>query len=707
MAGFKSRVLEVQSHTHDLYGNPIFTKDIIEGFIKSKGTAILRWAWVLHDKDKYTLEEERKSAEMNNAIPTVHAGDDKPKHIHLDLEFTNQVYNTAIAKDLGLPASLVQKPKCKEKRKQFMAMVTYLTHEKEDQQAMGKHRYDDSEIHANFDFRSEINKYLESSERSKAKHMKKSEVDDLVETIVNGGITIEQIKKQYGFSFFLDYEQRFLKARREYLKKHYQMLPRINYYIDGPSGMGKSTLAEMLARAIMPDLSADEAYYEVGAYKVRFDDYEQQPVIIWDDVRAGDLISEFGREGVLNLMELHPKKRNYNIKYGGVILTNQVNIFTGKESYEDFLDGLAGEYTDGNGVAHTSELWAKEQTYRRVPMIIRLNPSDIQVLLNRGVFNGTDEYREYEQWAKMKANILSINRHYTLSAKDVLGKRITDPIVQKHDEYMVMNSDRDKVEDADEIPEIEIAVGFEACKEMEKREHEEYAEFVKLWTQKHQALLKKESEKTYPYQRSMVEIVKEKVMTFDEWFAAGRPAVPGEGYVDSYADIANKALERKYEKQIDEAIQAGIEEYEFKREQLETEERKLEEEQQKEIDKLIDRKLRIRQLGTLADKFDSEKNDAEKTLKNYVMCTHTLAKDWEDYRDEDVVKSIISTAVECGFVQDGNAFGCQVTQARLDIFGNFDKPDLDNVNVRMKAEREEKYCGMDIELYHDGEHIEL
>lgn len=103
MAGFKSRVLEVQSHTHDLYGNPIFTKDIIEGFIKSKGTAILRWAWVLHDKDKYTLEEERKSAEMNNGIPTVHAGDDKPKHIHLDLEFTNQVYNTAIAKDLGLP----------------------------------------------------------------------------------------------------------------------------------------------------------------------------------------------------------------------------------------------------------------------------------------------------------------------------------------------------------------------------------------------------------------------------------------------------------------------------------------------------------------------------------------------------------------------------------------------------------------------------
>lgn len=89
---------------------------------------------------------------------------------------------------------------------------------------------------------------------------------------------------------------------------------------------------------------------KLGAEGVSFDGYDGQPVIIWNDCRAGELIKTLGGRGnVFNVFDTHPSKGKQNIKYGSVNLVNRVNIVNSVQSYTEFLDGLAGEYTDRDG----------------------------------------------------------------------------------------------------------------------------------------------------------------------------------------------------------------------------------------------------------------------------------------------------------------------------------------------------------------------
>ncbi len=658
----KRQVWEVQSHTHDTNGKPIFTPDIIEQYLKDHADSIMRWAWCLHDKDRYTKEDEIKSAERNNGVPTVFEGQLKPPHIHLDLEFTNEVYNTALAKEFGLPVGQIIKPTVKYNK--MDALVTYLTHEAPEEQEKKKYLYPDSEIHANFNFREVINGYLKKKAKSAIKKRKKASADAIIEKIVVGEMSIEDVKREYGFAYYLDYEQRFLKARREYMLRYYQMLPRINYYIDGPSGRGKTTLAEMLARVLVPDLEDYEAYCEVGEPGVRFQNYDYQPVLIWEDVRAGQLISEFGREGVLNLLETHPRKRNYNIKYDGVVLTNQVNIFTGIESYDKFLDGLAGEYQDKNGRQYKSETYAKEQVYRRVPVIIHLYPQDIMMMANKGVFEGTDEYLQYEIFANARANMLSVNKHYTLSARDAIAKQIVGPVKDKHDEFMLLQSSDGKVSDPDEIPVIEVAVGIDACKEMESRAREEYEQFVQAYLKKNNAALQKQAATPNPKNRTAEEIGRGTVISFDEWLAAGRPSVPGEKYVDTYADAASLSWERQVEKDIsttEDVRQDRDEEW------LEEQERSKEEAAEtffESMEKLAEHRHFMIELSTL---FNNLQNTRD--LASYYKCVACLHQDYiaqgehnTVISNEPLVKSLIDYVLSNGLEQSEQNFWAFVCQ---------------------------------------------
>lgn len=647
----KRQVWEVQSHTHDAGGSPIFTPDMIEKFLKDNNDRIVRWAWCLHDKDVYTEEDVAESAKRNNGVPTVGVGQQKPNHIHLMLEFKNDVHDTALAKEFGLTTGQIKLPTVKYHK--MDALTTYLTHESPEEQEKGKHRYEDSEIHANFDFRKVIDGYLKIKDKAKAKKMKKADVDSITEQIVQGAITMSEIKEKYGVTFYFDHEQRFLRARREFMQYHYKMMARANYYIDGPAGRGKTTLAEMFARSLVPELEdANEAYLVVGEPGVRFQNYEYQPILIWEDVRAGQLIHEFGREGVLNLLETHPRKRNYNIKYDGVILTNQVNIFTGIESYEKFFDGLAGEYVDKYGNQYASEAYAKEQVYRRFPAITHLYPQDIVMQANRGVFAGTDEYLQYDTFATARVNMLSVNKHYTLTARESIAKQISAPMKAKHDEYMRIQGSDGKVYDVDEAPTIEVAVGLDACKEMEQRTRVDYERFVQKWLAKHNASLQKEALATNPRQRTPEEIGRSKVFTFEEWMAAGRPSEPGEGYIDTYAEIAAESLARQREKEI-ERDQAA------RREADEAELERLEAEYQLELEEEAERFfLHASYMQQLEGMLDDLKRNP--TQQNFKLCVKVLHDefvrmggniDHPEQGDAEIIKKIVADPVTEDFRQ--------------------------------------------------------
>lgn len=469
----RSRVWEIQSQcVHD--GKDIWTPDIVERFVEElkqdRGTHrksnLIHYAWCLHDKDTYG-EIEFTDPFIPGVPQHVDKDAHKPDHIHLAVQFENAVSNVNLAKRANLPIGCIRKPEAIYNK--FMAIATYLTHVRAEEQAKGKHRYDDDEVYCDFNYKEAVDKYL--VDKDKYQRMKnrspRAIADKMINDLEAGEIDLEGAKKLAkaisGYALFLRYEKEFRQARMEYIKRGYQMQPRMNIYIYGAAGTGKSTLSQRLARALFPQYEDYECYFTVGAAGVRFDDYEYQPVIIWEDVRGEELLKEYKREGILNLMEPNPKKRSYSIKFGKVTLTHQVNIFTGPEEDTKFVAALMAEYKDGGKVI--AEDKDKEQLLRRLPIVIRLTRNELLVYSNSRIFaNPPTHTSSYPVYARLtNCNIADLNRFFASDALDEAFASITKPIVELYNEYMKKLETNIKYLDADEAPRsIRIFKGADA-----------------------------------------------------------------------------------------------------------------------------------------------------------------------------------------------------------------------------------------------------
>jgi len=82
-----------------------------------------------------------------------------------------------------------------------------------------------------------------------------------------------------------------------------------------------------------------------------------------------------------------------------VKLVNTVNIVNSVQDYKEFLDGLAGEYVDKEGVLHKAE--DKGQSYRRFPIIMPLHTMDIDILFSKYFTGESNNPSEYEQWKRI------------------------------------------------------------------------------------------------------------------------------------------------------------------------------------------------------------------------------------------------------------------------------------------------------------------
>lgn len=435
----KRRVWEIECNCYDKSGNPIFTPAIVSAFLSHPANQQIfsRWCWTLHDKDVYAPAEQEKSAAQNNGVSTVITGQPKTAHIHLALESHNQIYATALQKCFpGLGIGQIQKPKAKYN--QFINICIYQTHEKEDQQAAGKHRYDDSEVHCNFNFREEVNKVLAASAKATGKRMKKAEVDALIEQVGAGEVTIDWIKQNYGLSFYLDYQRKFDAAEQEYIRQHYSIGPRINIYVcpgDVANGgrKGKTQLCKMLARALCPSLPNPKCYHLAGSDKVALQSYRNQPVIIWNDMRAASMLAMLGRSELLNYLEPFPDKVDANIKCSSVLLVNRYNIFNGMEPYDTFISSIAGGYVDRNsGVQFVNE--DSSQAYGRFQFVFQVFTDKIDCYINSGWLPDGTDYRHFEQFCRIEANIRQIMGRYDGPALEAQISTLIAPVATKIEE---------------------------------------------------------------------------------------------------------------------------------------------------------------------------------------------------------------------------------------------------------------------------------
>lgn len=371
-----------------------------ERSVENKGS-IQSWAWIVHDKDVYNSEKLLKDSPELKGKP-------KPTHIHVVMKFTYNQDLERIVDWFGVNANFFDKGKG---RSAFEEKLLYLTHKDEKQQALGKHRYDDSEVSANFNYTNVVEDYVKRKIETLEKYGKSSlsERERMRFDVLMNGKTLKQALEESPLNFADDCSL-LKKLRGFYLAKQKPPALRINLYICGSGGVGKDLMAKAIAKSMFPGISEpDEVYFQVGAEGSEFEGYDGQPVLIWSDYRAQGLIKRWGRSNLFNGI-LEPFQENVtrqNIKYSSIALINTINIFTGPDSWETFLNGLVGEYTDKQGTFHKKE--NKAQSYRRFPIIIPVQQETFDILLNVGFMFDNQDWLTYNHYKRISGSFALLN----------------------------------------------------------------------------------------------------------------------------------------------------------------------------------------------------------------------------------------------------------------------------------------------------------
>lgn len=438
--GVKVRVFEVVCDKyHPVTGDLLMDEDTIKIALAHK--TIKRWGYGLHDKCTYKDYDE-----ANN--PDHIAGTHKPDHWHIVGECPNKISLDTIAKWFNVPKNFIDIPKGAGA---FLDKIEYLTHENEKQQALGKYRYPDDEIKANFDFRKELNA---RNERRIKYGRDLSKKDRIRYEVLYNGMTLKQAEAEDRYNYMSDL-QVLKRLRLEYINNQAPPTTRINYYVNGDGGIGKGLICRAIARSLFPEYEDDyDIFFETGSKGAAFEGYDGQPVIIWNDRRAVDLLMELnGRGNVFNVFDTHPTKQRQKVLYSSINLSNKVNIVNAVEDWELFLDGLAGTYTSKDGNVHQAE--DTGQSYRRFPFMIILHESDYDMYLNKGFYDGSQNFKEWYEYRHIRGNMARIAQTCGNNAElaNELQSKAVQPIVDKHNEVL------NKIDKA-ELSEDEIRAMF-------------------------------------------------------------------------------------------------------------------------------------------------------------------------------------------------------------------------------------------------------
>jgi len=260
-------ICEVQSQT--AYIDEVKYNTVIEDLV-NKGI-IKDFAYILHDKDTYTDDDEIKN-------PAHKANEPKENHIHGMLRFNNSYKISTIANWFELPNECVRFIK-----KTFNSACAYLVHRNEPE----KFQYSPSEVKSSFDYIAFLN---ELDEKEKARLDNENYEQALKKNIMlevqAGTLRGYNFHEKYGYVERLRLRPFLDKAVDEIIKtKLFDNEPRNLevVYITGSSGAGKTTYAKMIAKERF-------RYYAVsGEERDPLEDYNGQPAIVLDEIRPSSM----------------------------------------------------------------------------------------------------------------------------------------------------------------------------------------------------------------------------------------------------------------------------------------------------------------------------------------------------------------------------------------------------------------------------------
>lgn len=293
------RQCEIVSNLKDADGNVLFDMSKLDSIFEQK-RCILLYSYIIHDKDTYTKEDEKRNPEHKEGML-------KPAHIHLLLKFDSPQHFDNIGKWFGVSANFVSKL-----IGGWESAVVYQVH----RNAPDKYQYSIDEVTANFNVQAVIDKSNQ-----------KQYLEKILEDILDGTIREYNKTKEIDQLTLVHHAKEIneaFKIRSEHLQATWKERNTECIFITGKSGVGKTTLAKKIATE-----KGMEYFISSGSNDI-MDGYCQEPCIVLDELRPSSL----GLSDLLKLLDNHTAtsvKSRYKNKFVHcelIIITSILDIDT-------------------------------------------------------------------------------------------------------------------------------------------------------------------------------------------------------------------------------------------------------------------------------------------------------------------------------------------------------------------------------------------
>lgn len=375
------------------------TRDGINTYLSDNMPNGTQWAWICHDKDVYTADDEAVN-------PQHKAGTPKTPHLHISVYLPNEKSVTAMAKAFGdIPQNTQKFTGDNAKQNLF----SYLVHRTEGSKADGKHVYDYEEISANFDYKA----YVEGVKNAIASA--KVTREEVQEMIMNGSLRfIDFIMSDEWTAFYLKNKTFVTAAIDTVYKRRMNDRERDKItvlYIEGAAGSGKTQYAKKYALKNYRDYCISSSSNDTTQ------DYLGQDVMIFDDARPGD----FTASEWLKLLDPYNNESTVNSRYYNKYLAVKCIILTSTTPFEDFFVYAPKKESGGNLLEPVG------QFMRRFDAVLRAKSWTQADILYTGVdVFGIEPCAEYVRY------VGNANVSYVHKVSDKPKKHIDQMIARLH-----------------------------------------------------------------------------------------------------------------------------------------------------------------------------------------------------------------------------------------------------------------------------------